>query len=47
MIRLLVCPRCRGDLDDRGATLVCGACRLAYPIVDGVPWMLEELAKPA
>jgi uncharacterized protein YbaR (Trm112 family) len=47
VIALLVCPRCRGELAARDAGLVCGACRLLYPIVDGVPWMLEELARPA
>lgn len=25
--------------------LVCEACALLYPIVDGVPWMVEELAR--
>jgi uncharacterized protein len=43
---LLVCPVCRGELAEVGDGLVCDACRLRYPIVDGVPWMTEELAEP-
>jgi uncharacterized protein YbaR (Trm112 family) len=40
-----VCPVCRGELDRRIETaLCCAACGLAYPIVDGVPWMLPSLA---
>ncbi|MEZ4319137.1 MAG: Trm112 family protein [Myxococcota bacterium] len=42
---LLVCPVCKGDLDDVPDGLRCPADRLVYPIVDGVPWMLPERAK--
>ena len=44
---LLVCPRCRGDLslDPSRPALLCAACALVYPIVDGVPVMDERLAK--
>ncbi|MGE5176663.1 MAG: Trm112 family protein [Hyphomicrobiales bacterium] len=47
LLELLVCPQCRGDLTyDRDADrLVCPACRLAYPIVDGIPVMLVEEAE--
>ena len=43
---LLVCPRCKGALDDApdGAALVCPACRLAYPVREGIPIMLLDEA---
>lgn len=46
---LLACPRCRGPLIDaeRGLSLVCGACALAYPVRDGIPIMLIDEARPA
>ncbi len=39
---LLVCPRCRGDLDEIAAdsALRCGACRLRFAVTDGVPNMI-------
>jgi uncharacterized protein YbaR (Trm112 family) len=46
--RLLVCPACRGDLGEASGpdALTCAACRLEYPVVDGVPWMVAERARP-
>jgi uncharacterized protein len=47
LIELLVCPICKGPLqrsDDRQA-FVCAADRLAFPIRDGIPVMLEGDAK--
>lgn len=47
LLAILCCPRCHGDLlmpdEDR---LVCEACRLVYPIRDGIPIMLIDEAKP-
>ena len=51
LIDLLVCPVCKGPLtmnrDDhmRPAELVCPADRLAFPIRDGIPVMLESEAR--
>ncbi len=47
LLALLVCPKCRGDLRyDRDAErLICEACALRYPVVDGVPVMLPEEAE--
>ncbi|HET9950252.1 MAG TPA: Trm112 family protein [Candidatus Eisenbacteria bacterium] len=47
LLAILVCPQCRGDLRyDRAAEkLICEACRLRYPVVDGVPVMLPEEAE--
>jgi uncharacterized protein YbaR (Trm112 family) len=47
LLEILVCPVCKGPLDYRkaAAELVCKPCRLAYPIKDGIPVMLEEEAR--
>ena len=47
LLEILVCPVCKGPLQDRRAQseLVCRACRLAYPIRDDIPVMLEEEAR--
>jgi uncharacterized protein len=43
---ILVCPRCKGEIRamDDEPCLVCRACRLKYPIVDGIPIMLVDEA---
>lgn len=47
LLEILVCPLCKGPLVYRKAEaeLVCKADRLAYPIRDGIPVMLEEEAR--
>ena len=47
LLEILVCPLCKGPLDYRKpqAELVCKACRLAYPIKDDIPLMLEDEAR--
>ena len=51
LIELLVCPVCKGPLemlrdeDARPAELACPADRLAFPIRDGIPVMLELEAR--
>ena len=44
LLDILVCPICKGPLLYRKAEaeLVCKADRLAFPIQDGIPVMLEE-----
>ncbi len=42
---LLVCPVCRGVLEEHAQGLACRACRLVYPVVQGCPWMLPERAR--
>jgi uncharacterized protein YbaR (Trm112 family) len=47
LLEILVCPLCKGPLDylkDR-QELVCKPDRLAFPIRDGIPVMLEEEAR--
>ncbi len=52
LLRILVCPKCKGELevrsDEEGVeqSLDCPACRLAYPVEDGIPVMLVEEARP-
>ncbi len=47
LLEILVCPLCKGPLEYRKETqeLVCKADRLAFPIRDGIPVMLEEEAR--
>ena len=44
---ILVCPICKASLDYRkaDAELVCKPCKLAYPISDDIPIMLEDQAR--
>ncbi len=52
LINLLVCPVCKGplhmqrDAEQRPLALACPADRLAFPIRDGIPVMLESEALP-
>lgn len=48
LLDILVCPICKGRLQ-MGAqrdSLICRADKLAFPIEDGIPVMLESKAKP-
>ena len=47
LLDILVCPLCKGPLVYRKAEgeLICKADRLAFPIRDGIPVMLEEEAR--
>ena len=47
LLEILVCPLCKGPLDylKDEQELVCKADRLAYPIRDGIPVMLDEEAR--
>ncbi len=47
LLEILVCPLCKGPLIHRkeAQELICKADRLAYPIRDGIPVMLEEEAR--
>jgi len=52
LLELLVCPLCKGPLDYQRppqhprAELVCLADRIAFPVRDGIPVMLESEARP-
>jgi uncharacterized protein YbaR (Trm112 family) len=50
LLDILACPKCKGDLkyaDGKdGESLSCGKCRLRYDVIDGIPVMLIDRAKP-
>jgi len=48
LLEILACPKCKGDIrvDEERNGLVCGSCKLLYPIKDGIPIMLTEEAEP-
>jgi uncharacterized protein YbaR (Trm112 family) len=47
LLDILACPICKGKLhhDKAANELICRADRLAFPIRDGIPVMLEEEAR--
>jgi len=47
LLEILVCPLCKGPLVYRkeAGELVCRADRLAFPVKDGIPVMLEDDAR--
>ncbi len=47
LLDILACPLCKGPLTWHAdqQQLVCRAERLAYPVRDGIPVMLEEEAR--
>lgn len=47
LLDILACPLCKGPLqyEKQQQLLICRADRLAYPIRDGIPVMLEDEAR--
>jgi uncharacterized protein YbaR (Trm112 family) len=47
LLEILVCPLCKGPLLWRkdAQELICKGDRLAFPVKDGIPVMLEEEAR--
>ena len=47
LLEILVCPVCKGPLlyKKPEQELICRPCRLAYPVKDGIPVMLEDEAR--
>ena len=47
LLDILACPVCKSPVEYRKERqeLVCRACRLAYPVRDDIPVMLEEEAR--
>jgi uncharacterized protein YbaR (Trm112 family) len=47
-VDMMVCPKCKGALDagkiEAQPYLCCAACKLAYPVKDGIPLMLQDEA---
>lgn len=47
LLEILVCPLCKGPLvcQKEAHELICKADRMAFPIRDGIPVMLEDEAR--
>lgn len=47
LLEILVCPLCKGPLvyKKTALELICKPCRLAYPVRDDIPVMLEDEAR--
>jgi len=47
LLEILVCPLCKGPLvwKKDARELICKADRLAFPVKDGIPVMLEDEAR--
>lgn len=47
LLDILACPLCKGPLiyDKTAQELICKADRLAFPVREGIPVMLEEEAR--
>jgi uncharacterized protein YbaR (Trm112 family) len=48
LLEILVCPKTRGPLeyDSAKQELISRSAKLAYPIRDGIPILLQEEARP-
>lgn len=48
LLEILVCPRCKGELEYRSQPeeLICHTCGLRYEVRDDIPIMLLDEAKP-
>ena len=47
LLEILACPICKGELvyDKANAELLCKFDRLAYPVISGIPVMLDSRAR--
>ena len=47
LLDILVCPICKANLEYRKveSELVCKPCKLAFPVRDDIPIMLEDEAR--
>lgn len=47
LIEILACPVCKGELlyDQNNQELLCRFDRLAYPVINNIPVMLEARAR--
>jgi len=48
LLDLLRCPKCKGEVKLRGdqSGFECGACKLLYAVVEGIPNFIIEEATP-
>jgi uncharacterized protein YbaR (Trm112 family) len=47
LLEILACPVCKGELlfDQANQELICHFDRMAYPVIDDIPVMLESRAR--
>ena len=47
LLEILACPICKGELlfDRANQELICKVDRIAYPVIDDIPVMLEVRAR--
>lgn len=48
LLEILVCPKCKGELeyrDEEEESLICRNCMLKYHVRDGIPVMLIDEAE--
>jgi uncharacterized protein YbaR (Trm112 family) len=47
LLEMLVCPKCNGSLnyDRKAAEMLCAVCKLAYPVRDDIPVLIEQDAR--
>ena len=47
LIEKLACPKCRGALEykEEPEQLICGNCKLSYPVKDSIPVLLVDEAQ--
>jgi uncharacterized protein YbaR (Trm112 family) len=47
LLEILACPICKGELllDSKSQELICQFDRVAYPVIDDIPVMLENRAR--
>jgi uncharacterized protein YbaR (Trm112 family) len=48
ILEVIACPKCKGRLETTSddSALLCRNCRLAYPVVDDIPNLITDDAKP-
>ena len=48
LLEILACPNCKGDLEynEEKNILICRNCKVYYEIINGIPNLIWEEAKP-
>ncbi len=43
LVNVLACPRCdKTPLDEKDGAYSCGACKIEFPSIEGIPWLFAE-----
>ncbi len=42
LLKIIVCPECKGELEKKKNMLVCIGCSAKYPIIDGIPSFVKK-----